>query len=261
MAGRRLKDLMANVFVQLWGGVGGGGTIIGVATSNPVLALTFDDGPDAEWTPRFLDILDQWGAKATFFMIGSRVARDRQIWAETVRRGHAVGNHTWNHASLPLVSRRERIAEVRRCAGALGDDNPRIFRPPHGDMNLSSRIDLAAMGFAVVAWSVVVPDWLDKKAEDLADGIEARLRPGAIVLLHDSLYDASDVAYYDRSQSLRAVDNILRRCSGRYEFVTVPQLLTHGTPEKVFWWKRSEPKFLNGLQCREGKTRQYPMSA
>jgi peptidoglycan/xylan/chitin deacetylase (PgdA/CDA1 family) len=99
------------------------------------LHLTFDDGPDPMWTPRLLDVLDQVGAKATFFVIGSQARRRPELTRRIARAGHAIGNHTMTHAHPWTMGSTRAIAEVRNGAIAIADvlgALPKYFRPPHG---------------------------------------------------------------------------------------------------------------------------------
>ena len=233
------------------------GTITNVETADPVVALTFDDGPDPEWTPKLLDILERHDARGTFFMIGAQAARYPDLVARMVSNGHALGNHTWDHASFPLLSRRERLEQLRRCSEALKDQPDRMFRPPYGHQDSRSRFDLAIAGYDVVTWSVLEPDWLDRNAEDIATGIAKKLRPGSIVLLHDALNDALKPEYFSRKPTLDAVQLLLEEMRGRFRFVTVPQLLRSGPARKDFWNQAPDTAFLNQLKNKAGVVRSY----
>jgi peptidoglycan-N-acetylglucosamine deacetylase len=233
------------------------GTITSVETREPVVALTFDDGPDPDSTPRLLKILERRGARGTFFMIGRRAAEYPEIVTRVIAGGHSIGNHTWDHASLPLLSRRERFDQLRRCSQAFGRRELRMFRPPYGHQDNRSRLDVALAGLSVVTWSVLEPDWLDRDAKTIATGIEDKIQPGSIVLLHDGLADALDPEYFDRSPTLGAVELLLERLSSRFRFVTVPELLQCGAVRKVFWSQLPDRAFLNKLENKDGVVRSY----
>ena len=126
------------------------GTITRVSTSKPVAALTFDDGPDPVFTPRLLAVLHKHQAKATFFMVGKAAERHPDIVKEVAVAGHAIGNHSWDHPSFPLISRRERWAQVRACEKAIAPYGQRLFRPPYGDQNLLSRLEASWLGYQVI---------------------------------------------------------------------------------------------------------------
>ena len=102
------------------------------------LALTFDDGPDPEWTPRLLDALGTSGVRATFFLIGERADRAPALVRRMIAEGHEVGNHSWSHRSLWLCGPRTTAAEIGRAherLAALTGTPPRHFRPPWGMVN------------------------------------------------------------------------------------------------------------------------------
>lgn len=208
--------------------------------AEPLAALTFDDGPDPAWTPRLLDLLEAHGARGTFFMVGTAAARHPEIAERAFRAGHAVGNHTWDHPSMPLLGRRDRRLQIRRAAEALApwDRGERLFRPPYGEQTPASWLDARRLGYRVVTWDVVAEDWRDDAAEVLVRRVGERMEPGSIVLFHDALYTTIDHRYDDRGPTLGAVEMLLK--DGRFRFVTVPELLRHGRPVYWPWFKRTD---------------------
>lgn len=95
------------------------GTITHVSTRELLVALTFDDGPHPDYALRLLDILERHQAHATFFMLGEAAKRHPEIVTMVARQGHAIGNHSWDHPSFPLVNGRERRAQIRACGKAI----------------------------------------------------------------------------------------------------------------------------------------------
>ena len=179
----------------------------------PVIYLTFDDGPHPTWTPRVLEALARHGAVATFFVLGQNV----NAWPELVRRlveaGHEAENHTFDHASLDRVDRETFIAEVRdtdraihEAAGA-GADPIACLRPPYGAVDERTRALAAELGKAVMLWSVDPQDWRRPGAEQIAAHLLAHARPGAIVLLHDG--------GGERSQTVAALETVLAELAAR----------------------------------------------
>lgn len=232
-------------------------TITGVATAERVVALTFDDGPNPEATPELLRILAAHGAKATFFMIGENAAAHPDL-VEAVRRdGHALGNHSWDHPSFPLIPGRERREQIRRCARVLQGGDVRLFRPPYGHQSASSQCDAWLTGHQVVAWSVAVPDWEEHDGQWLADFALERIRPGSVILLHDGVFDSARDMRTSRESTLDAVDRILTAARGKYEFVTVPELMQRGRPARTNWWIEADIGFLNQLHRSSGPSRRY----
>lgn len=232
------KDRLADSAVVL-------GTVTRVETREPAIALTFDDGPDPEATPRFLDVLARADAHGTFFMVGKSARRHAEVARRVALEGHAVANHSWDHSSFPLLRGRWRRRQLRWCQEALPPGAARLFRPPWGHQSLGSRFDAARLGFRVVTWDVVAEDWRDDDARTLADRMEAGVRPGSIVVLHDALYATDDEAYRDREPAIEAVALLLERLGGRFRFVTVPELLRLGRPRRWHWYRRSNLEWLH----------------
>jgi len=157
-------------------------------SSSNHLFLTFDDGPDPRFTPAILDILEQAGMVATFFVVGSAAVCHPQLIRRMVAQGHEVANHTWSHRhpwTLPeSVARREVTGASQALADLLGRA-PRYFRPPHGRLRRCMLEETAALGQTVVLWTLSGVDW---GPWGRAAWISRRLdgaRGRDIVLLHD----------------------------------------------------------------------------
>src|SRR5262247_3415195 len=148
------------------------GTTTHVNTLDPVVALTFDDGPDPVYTPRLLDILEIHGAHATFFMTGEAAQRHPELVKRVAQGGHAIGNHSWNHPSFPLISGRERREQIRACAKATAPYGKRLFRPPYGEQNIASRFAPLLLGYQVIMFDVSTDDWCGADAVSIADQLE-----------------------------------------------------------------------------------------
>jgi peptidoglycan/xylan/chitin deacetylase (PgdA/CDA1 family) len=215
------------------------GTIVSVATDEPVAALTFDDGPDPEFTPRLLAVLERHGARATFFMLGAQAAAHPALLARVAAGGHCVANHTFDHVRMPQTPRLERLRQLRRCRAALAPHGVRLFRPPYGGQNLGSRLDAMILGYDVVTWSAHVEDWTPVESGAMAEQLERRLAPGAIILLHDRLQNPRHPAAADRGPMIAAVDCFLGRVGDRFRFVTVPELLRRGRPVRQRWFREA----------------------
>jgi peptidoglycan/xylan/chitin deacetylase (PgdA/CDA1 family) len=223
------------------------GTITQVATQERVAALTFDDGPHPEFTPRLLDILERHHAHATFFMLGEAVRKYPAVVQRVGRGGHAIGNHSWDHPSFPLICGRERRAQIRACAAAIDPyGGKRLFRPPYGHQSVASRLDALWLGYRVVTWNVVAEDWCDRDRDWMANQLVERIKPGSVVVLHDAIYWSPQEVnpQCDRGRMLAAVDMALGRLGNRFRFVTIPELLRYGRPRRQHWYRGAEPELL-----------------
>ena len=155
------------------------------------VALTFDDGPNAEHTPRVLDLLDAHGVKATFFLIGKKAERLPEIVRDIAARGHAIGLHTHGHDRLFSIKSPEAmqddLEQEMDLLERLTGERPYLFRPPigHSSPRLAKAVD--ALDLVVVGWGVRAMDGTGPSSPDkLADRVCKRLTDGLIVQLHDS---------------------------------------------------------------------------
>jgi peptidoglycan/xylan/chitin deacetylase (PgdA/CDA1 family) len=180
-------------------------------TAGPRVALTLDDGPDPEITPRVLDLLDARQARATFFCIGRHVERHADLAAEIVRRGHAVGNHSYRHsAAFALLGPRGMRREIERTQSVLAQVTgvePQWFRAPAGLRNPWLEPVLARSGLSLVSWSHRGFDTVTGDASRVLARLTRSLRSGDILLLHDG--------------------SAARRAGGAVVLEVLPRLLEH----------------------------------
>lgn len=198
------------------------------------LCLTYDDGPNPERTPELLDLLDSHDAKATFFLIGMWAEREPELVREVVARGHAIGNHTYTHPTMPAHPAGRIREELRACRAAVeaaGEtfstvDGAALMRPPYGRRRPGTLRTMRAEGYVPVTWSITGYDW---RARTTADAITRRCLKageGDIILLHDG---SNEEPAADRSRSIEATRNILEHYRPQgFEFVTVPDLVSAG---------------------------------
>src|ERR1700730_7924443 len=180
------------------------GTVTNGVTTDPVAAITFDDGPHPSFTPRIIEILRAHRAYATFFMIGEAAQRYPDLVRQVAQAGHAIGNHSWDHPCFPSLSGRERRKQITDCRRAIAPYGCQLFRPPYGDQNLASRLDALWMRYQVVTWSIDTKDWLNHTPEGIVDKVLAEIQPGCIILFHDGSERRGDPSL-DRTRTLRAV--------------------------------------------------------
>ena len=185
-------------------------------TGNKVIALTFDDGP-GPYTAHLLDILDQYGAKATFFLIGSKVSGQASVVRSIQARGHQLGNHSWSHPELPKLSVDQIAGEIDRTNEAIRQATgvkPSILRPPYGAVNGVVLEQLRLRNMSSILWSVDTRDWADRNSQIVCSRAVAGARPGAVILMHDI-----------HQTSVNAVPCILSSLKQQgYSFVTIQRL-------------------------------------
>jgi len=191
-------------------------------TGNKVIALTFDDGP-GPYTAHLLDVLDQYGAKATFFLIGSKVSSQANVVRSIHARGHQLGNHSWSHPELPKLPVDQIAGEIDRTNDAIKQATgvtPAIMRPPYGAVNGVVLEQLRLRGMSSILWSVDTRDWADRNSDIVCSRAVAGARPGAVILMHDI-----------HQTSVNAVPCILSALKQQgYSFVTVQGLLGNMAP-------------------------------
>jgi peptidoglycan/xylan/chitin deacetylase (PgdA/CDA1 family) len=151
--------------------------------------LTFDDSPHPVWTPRSMDVLDRFGIKACFFMVGQEAMRHAGIVRDVTERGHLVGNHTYSHRSIVGLTGKDLEVEVVENAKRLSDlsgQDVTMFRPPWGKLDLRTARFLISKGQRIVMWSVDSTDYENTGADDIMARIdEVGVRAGDILLFHD----------------------------------------------------------------------------
>jgi len=197
-----------------------------VRGANPrQLALTYDDGPNDQHTPRLVDVLAKHDVRATFFLVGRYVQRQPQIVRDLVRAGHVLGNHTFTHPNLIVCSKLQTKIQLEECNRAIEDaagQSPKLFRPPFGGRRPSTLRIVRELGLEPVMWSVTGWDWEEKPASYVEGKVTGQVKGGDIILLHDGGHKGMGA---DRSQTVIATDNLITRYKAEgYQFVTVPEL-------------------------------------
>ena len=214
-----------------------GRVIDGTGVHDPVVAITFDDGPSPDTTPRVLDALRDADARATFFILGRHAEQHPKIVERMVREGHEIANHTYSHGILVFAGAREITRELLRTHRLLlasGARPPRLFRAPHGFRNPVVVRVARRLGYRVVGWTKGVFDTAMPGADVIAERSRKALHPGAILLLHDADGNGNG----DRSQTADALPAILRDMQeAGLSAVTVSELAAM-EPERQTSWKR-----------------------
>ena len=149
-----------------------------------VVFLTFDDGPVPEVTPWVLDLLDSYGIKATFFMVGDNVARNPELFEEVRRRGHSYGNHTMHHLQGMKVTTYRYMHDITEANDLIGSA---LFRPPHGLLRWKQARAIKDH-YNIVMYDLVTRDYSKKlKSEQVLANVRRYARNGSIIVFHDSL--------------------------------------------------------------------------
>lgn len=226
---RRLKSLILTPV----------GTVTSLFGRHDVVALTFDDGPDPEVTPRVLDVLRSRNARATFFVLTEEAARYPELLKRVAEEGHEIGLHFDRHDRIttlpPKVVWRRMKAARDALAAMIGQ--VALFRPPYGSQSYTTYAIARLLGLRVVGWNQQANDWLEQSVGSSVQAACHSLAGGDIVLLHDGLYLTPEET---RSSLDRAAvaDGVLAEAQARgLRSVTVSDLLPRG-PHRLSHWFR-----------------------
>jgi peptidoglycan-N-acetylglucosamine deacetylase len=188
------------------------------------VALTFDDGPGPDATPQVLNQLDRLGVAATFFVLGAEVLREPELARRIVADGHELGLHGLAHPRFDLLSAEQARADLEQGLEAIETTTgvrPSWFRPPYGKLADASHQACLALDLEVVYWSTWGLDWEEIDASAIASEVSAKLRAGAVILLHDT-------ARYGRRSSAQATADAL------------PQIVARGQQLGLMWTTLTE---------------------
>jgi peptidoglycan/xylan/chitin deacetylase (PgdA/CDA1 family) len=217
----------AYAYAAMWPG----SRIFGKALIAPAqpgeLALTFDDGPNAKWTLRLLEILARHEVRATFFLLGGRTAGEPELVRRIAAAGHLIGNHSWSHPNLSRSSSgciRVELARTKEALEQLTGAPVRFFRPPYGARRPAVLRIAREMGLTPVLWNAMTSDWSEPSADRIAeqlvkkiDRLERRGRAANIVL-HDGGHRDPNA---NREPSVSAARMLIERYKATHRFVTV----------------------------------------
>ena len=188
--------------------------------SRPMIALTFDDGPAKNHTPRIIDVFEAYGGRATFFVVGNRVSRYSALITRMHASGFEVVGHSWDHADLTQLSDsqiRMQILDTHNAIAEIVGELPPIFRAPYGAINQTVSKAAIDAGFSFIGWNVDPGDWDVKNADVVPSRVLNDARDGAIVVLHDF-----------HEPTARAAEQIVPELVARgYQLVTVSELFRY----------------------------------
>ncbi len=212
-------------------------TIACVATSDRVTGLTYDDGPDPQFTVPVLEALAKHDQKATFFVMVERAEAMPDLVHRIMAEGHEVALHGIDHTRLAELPIRRTVALIREAKQRLEritGQTPTLFRPTYGAQNIPQLVATRALGMEVIIWSAWARDWENETAEVVADRAAGSLHPGGFVLLHDASGDGvGDDGTLDRG---RATELLLAQMAEKgYTSRTISDLLAHYPAVRTLW--------------------------
>lgn len=181
----------------------------------PRVALTFDDGPNARYTPLLLEGLRKRNIHATFFLLGENIPENEELLLQMQKDGHLIGCHTWSHVQLDKISPSSASREILKTNSLIyhiTGTYPTCLRPPYGAWKKDLELPVTMLP---VFWDVDTLDWQSQNPESILDIVRQNVQDGSIILMHDS-YDSSVRA------ALAITDELTEK---GYDFVTADQLL------------------------------------
>lgn len=181
----------------------------------PRVALTFDDGPNAKYTPLLLEGLRKRNIHATFFLLGENIPKNEELLLRMQKDGHLIGCHTWSHVQLDKISPSDASREILKTNSLIyhiTGTYPTCLRPPYGAWKKDLELPVTMLP---VFWDVDTLDWQSQNPESILDIVRQNVQDGSIILMHDS-YDSSVRA------ALAIADELTEK---GYDFVTADQLL------------------------------------
>lgn len=196
-----------------------------VVTSQKIVAITFDDGPNSIYTPQVLEIFRNAEGKATFFMIGEQIEKHPEIARQANELGHEIGNHTYSHLKMSDLNPRQRVEEITRTEKLIHDvtgQKPSAFRPPYLDYNPDTALTVADMGYhAIGALNIEAHDWEQPGVDHILSKSMSSVKNGSILIFHDG--------FGDRSQTIEAVRLLVSELTAQgFQLVNVSELLKRG---------------------------------
>lgn len=187
--------------------------------NQPMIALTFDDGPTKRHTPLILDALKEHNASATFFVLGSKAESEPELLQRMVIEGNEIGNHTFSHKQLTTLSKEkieDEITHTQESIFKVTNRYPEIIRPPYGSRN--DTVFQCAMDKKIVTWTIDTEDWRSKNAESVVKKVLDQVEDGSIILMHDMYATTAEAAVI-------LIPELQER---GYQLVTVSELYAYG---------------------------------
>ncbi|AGB40834.1 putative xylanase/chitin deacetylase [Halobacteroides halobius DSM 5150] len=187
------------------------------------IALTFDDGPDKKYTPQILDVLDEYNAKATFFLLGKLAKKNPKIVQKIKADGHAIGNHSWSHANLTKLNKSELNSEINNTTKTISEIinyETNLLRPPYGAISNDLLNKLEQTDYKIIHWSIDSLDWKAKSKEEIINRVLPKIHDGANILFHSAGGPSQDL-----TPTIKALPIIIKTLRQKgYKLVTINKL-------------------------------------
>ena len=200
-----------------------------IQTDEKVVALTFDDGPHPEYTNQVLDLLEQYGAKGTFFVVGQLADESPQVVLRMYEDGHEIANHTYTHPftkSVPKIMKE--IKQTNDTIYSITGNSPNLFRPVEGQYTDALVNEVIKEGFKIVMWSwhQDTEDWKDPGVNNIVTKVLEGTEEGDVILFHDG--------GGNRQQTVKALEKILPELKNRgYKFITISEMIKMQNEENL----------------------------
>lgn len=217
-----------------------------VRTDKPVVAFTFDDGPDPAYTPAVLALLNRYGSRATFFLVGKRAAALPELVRREAQAGMEIANLTWAHPHLGALTSEAALGQVRRTEVALSQYGvpSDLFRAPYGEIGPEQLAGIVGSGLRPIQWSVALDSYvggMGLEPEQAAAVMARDIQPGDIILAHDARIGPQDGGT-ERASAMAALRLLLPALQERELTVTtVGRLLSEGAPvlarPRIWFWQ------------------------
>lgn len=182
------------------------------------IVITFDDGPNYQYTQKYIDVLKKYNAKATFFVIGKNVERNPQLIKLIADDGFEIGTHSYSHKNMAKMSRQQIENELWRSSMdiySITKQKVTLFRPPYGAFNNDVKDIAQELGLKIILWNVDSLDWRKTDYKTIVNRVEKNTHSGSIILMHEG-----------HKNTLEALPLILHDLQSKgYKFVTVSDLL------------------------------------
>jgi peptidoglycan/xylan/chitin deacetylase (PgdA/CDA1 family) len=204
-------------------------TLYRAKTQDKAVALTFDDGPSEEWTPKILDVLSKHKVKATFFMIGEHVLRYPDMAKRVAKEGHEIGNHTFDHHVLVYYKPQELVDEIKKSEKIIYEVTGKktdLLRPPKAWVTPAEKKIINNLGYKIILWSLNSKDWVNFNNRYIIKYLMHNIKPGDIILFHDSggVFTAEGG---NRKVTIKAVGLLIEKLREKgYRLTTVSELLS-----------------------------------